>query len=286
MCDDLLAHHHRISSPSHIPLSNAPTWFTTQSTSDRSQNRTWLFLPPESLDQINFTKFFEINAKWSIYSFDKRVLRIFDKSDRAEMVYEMRLANAVASSGGGGGGGGGGSNTTNWLNALKVVEDGAWFRAQHPAKATLVAEEDVLSLIDPSSGTRLGFVTFLGDSTRLLVSEVAVAENYHRSYREKEIEQRLLTAVIRIAAESGLKVWITVNAEDTENLGVYFQMGFVINRTMWVLEKNRGKGEGAKKSSSSSSSSPSWELGNWEGGMVGWKEQWAAALDRIMAGEI
>lgn len=180
------------------------------------------------------------------------------------MTYEMRLATVVV-----------GSNPP-WLNALKVVEDGAWFRTQYPAKATLVAEEDVLSLIDPATGTRLGFVTFLGDSTRLLVSEITVAENYHRSYREKEIEERLLATVVRIAGESGLKVWIMVGAEDTENLGVYFRMGFVINRTMWVMERN-GVEEGAKKSS--------WELGNWEGGMMGWKEQWAAALDRIMAGE-
>lgn len=196
------------------------------------------------------------------------MLRIFDKCDRVEMVYEMRLATVVA-----------GTNP-RWLSALKVVEDGAWFRAQYPAKATLVAEEDVLSLIDPASGARLGFVTFLGDSTRLLVSKVSVAENYHRSYREKEIEERLLMTVVRIAGESGLKVWIMVGAEDIENLGVYFRMGFVINRTMWVMERN-GVEEDVKKSSSSSS----WELGNWEGGMMGWKEQWAAALDRIMAGE-
>lgn len=265
MCDDLLAHHHRISSPSHIPLSNAPTWFTTQNT-DRSQNRTWLFLPPESIEHINFPKFFEINPKWSIYSFDKRVLRLFPKSDRAELVFEMRLANTVSPP----------SDSARSLAALKVVEDGAWFRLQYPAKATLAAEEDVLSLIDPASGVRLGWITFLGDSTRLLISEVTVAESYHRSYREKEIEQRLLTTVIRIAAGSGLKVWVMVGAEDTENLGVYFGMGFVVNRTMWVVEKNVVEETGKKSS---------WELGNWEGGMMGWKEQWAAALDRIMAGE-
>lgn len=183
------------------------------------------------------------------------------------MVYEMRLSNPRENTT---------ADSARWLNNLKVVEDGAWFRQQYPEKATLVAEEDVLSIIDPASGTRLGFITFLGDLTRLLVSDITVAEGYHHSYRGKEIERRLLMTVIRIAEQSGLKVWITTRAEDTENLGIYFEMGFVINRTMWVLEKN-GVGKIEKEST--------WKLGNWEGGMVGWKEQWAAALDRIMAGQ-
>lgn len=108
------------------------------------------------------------------------------------------------------------------------------------------------------------------------MSEITVAENYHHSYREREIERRLLMTVIRIAEKSGLKIWITAKAEDTENLGIYFEMGFVINRTMWLLEKNEV--EVVEKKST-------WKLGNWEGGMVGWKEEWAAALDKIMAGQ-
>lgn len=273
MCDDLLAHHHRISFPSNIPLSNAPTWFTSQSYTDRSLNRTWLFLPADSLDQINLPKFFEINPKWSIYSFDKQILRIFAKSDHTALVYEMRLATPPPTAPKN-------SASSDWLNTLKVVEDGAWFRAQYPEKATLVVEEDVLSLIDPAAGggARLGFVTVLGDSTRLLVTEVAVAENYHRSYREREIVERLLATVVRIAAGSGLKVWVMAQAEETERLGVYFDMGFVVNRTVWVVEKNGVQEETGRRRSP-------WELGNWEGGMGGWKEQWAAALDRIMAGE-
>lgn len=171
------------------------------------------------------------------------------------MVYEMRLASLREALP---------ADSSRWLNTLKVVEDGAWFRQQYPEKSTLVAEEDVLSLIDPVSGIRLGYITFLGDSTRLLVSEISVAESYHHSHREKEIERRLLMTVIRIAEKSGLKVWITAHAEDTENLGIYFEIGFVINRTMWVLEKN-GVEEVEKKSS--------WKLGNWEGGMGNWKRE-------------
>ncbi|KAF8417382.1 hypothetical protein EV426DRAFT_706063 [Tirmania nivea] len=133
MCDDLLAHHHRISAPSSIPLSENPTWFTTQPAKPTdAPPRTYLFLPLSfSIDPATcqsppaapaarrtrtktpvapgsapsapsatttfgyFPAFFDINKRWTIYAFDKSVLALYpQKADRCEMVYEMVYSHA------------------------------------------------------------------------------------------------------------------------------------------------------------------------------------------------
>ncbi|KAG0640357.1 hypothetical protein HOY80DRAFT_1069468 [Tuber brumale] len=288
MSDDLLSHHHLISYPSFIPLSNNPTWYTTQLPKDRSKNRTYLFLPtPTSVSAFKhrIPKFLAINPNWSIYSFDKSILELYTKGTRTSQLYEMRM--------------GCGSQRRGYAsgeNSIgRVVEDGEWFRETYKDEATLVDVEDVLSVVDPS-GVRLAFATCLGDAGRLLVTKVELAEGVKQSVRGGEVVRKLLGTVADIAERGGLRVWINIPVEDAIIVGVLFEMGFVVNRTLWLVEGDAEVvdqsgmsdivvGSGRVKSIMEKKNKVEvWKLPDWEGGMSGWREQWSAALDRIMAG--
>ncbi|KAG0127443.1 hypothetical protein HOY82DRAFT_625241 [Tuber indicum] len=288
MSDDLLSHHHLISYPSFIPLSNNPTWYTTQLPKDRSKNRTYLFLPtPTSVSSFKhrIPKFLAINPNWSIYSFDKSILELYTKATRTSQLYEMRMCGGSQRRG-----------YTGGENSIgRVVEDGEWFRETYKDEATLVDEEDVLSVVDPS-GVRLAFATCLGDAGRLLVTKVEVAEGVKQSVRGVEVVRKLLGTVADIAERGGLRAWINIPVEDAVIVGVLFEMGFVVNRTLWLVEGDAEVvdesgisdivvGSGRVKSVMEKKNKVEvWKLPDWEGGMSGWREQWSAALDRIMAG--
>ncbi|CUS15291.1 unnamed protein product [Tuber aestivum] len=288
MSDDLLSHHHLISYPSFIPLSNNPTWYTTQLPKNRSKNRTYLFLPtPTSVSSFKprIPKFLAINPNWSIYSFDRSILELYTKATRTSQLYEMRM--------GGGGQHGGYAGGESGIG--RVVEDGEWFRQTYKDEATLVDEEDVLSVVDPS-GVRLAFATCLGDAGRLLVTKVEVAEGVKQSVRGVEVIRKLLGTVVDIAERGGLRAWINIPVEDAIVVGALFEMGFVVNRTLWLVESDAEVvdesgvedivvGSGRVRSTTEKKNKVEvWKLPDWEGGMSGWKEQWSAALDRIMAG--
>jgi len=287
MSDDLLSHHHLISYPSFIPLSNNPTWYTTQLPKNRSKNRTYLFLStPTSVPSFKprIQKFLAINPNWSIYSFDRSILELYTKATRTSQLYEMRMGSGSRRVGYTGGENGIG----------RVVEDGDWFRETHTDEATLVDEEDVLSVVDPS-GQRLAFATCLGDAGRLLVTKVEIAEGVKQSVRGVEVVRMLLGTVADIAERGGLRVWINIPVEDVIIVAVLFEMGFVVNRTLWLVEGDEEVadesgfadivvGSGRVKSVVERSKVEVWKLPDWEGGMSGWREQWSAALDRIMAG--
>ncbi|RPB02496.1 hypothetical protein L873DRAFT_1841659 [Choiromyces venosus 120613-1] len=166
----------------------------------------------------------------------------------------------------------------------RVIEDGDWFRATYKDEATLVDDEDVLSVVDPS-GVRLAFATCLGDAGR-------------QSVRGVEVVRKLLGTVVDIAERGGLMVWINIPVEDAIVVGALFEMGFVVNRTLWLVEGDAevvdesgvaaivvGSGR-AKSIMERKSKVEVWKLPDWEGGMSGWREQWSAALDRIMAGGV
>lgn len=208
----------------------------------------------------------------------------YTKATRTSQLYEMRMGSGSRHAG-----------YTGGENRIgRVVEDGEWFRETHKDEATLVNEEDVLSVVD-SSGLRLAFTTCLGDAGRLLVTKIEVAEGVKQSVRGVEVVRMLLGTVADIAERGGLKVWINIPVEDAITVGVLFEMGFVVNRMLWLVEGDAEVkdesgvadivvGSGRVKSVVEKNKVEVWKLPDWEGGMSGWREQWSAALDRIMVG--
>jgi len=235
MCDDLIVNHFFKSSvngstkmltetaDAHVFFQNPPL------------NLLWIFLPPtfepgqvdEWLHQLLGMRYAGKGFDgWSLNAYHKDVaLKIYKDwhATSFDTLYEMRL----------------GVPPQDWSrNSCPpgfVLREDPTFRksvdAQHTS-ATLVEEETTLTVIDEQTSQVAGVITFLADdeTKRIYISNLEVFPSYRRRGLAKALVQQSYRWV-----EEGHTIWLTVFTENIGAVAMYFGLGFVLERCLWVV---------------------------------------------------
>jgi ribosomal protein S18 acetylase RimI-like enzyme len=238
MCDDLISKHYLYSEQSQTihPSPPGTTHFTLRPT-----NATWLFLNVEtalndlgSVRSLLLTHFSRASGKpWTtINSFDPWITTWALREQRlCHLLYEMYLPLDPS------------PPDTSRSEGFRLAEAKEWFVKNHPGKANVLhkAGEQVFCLVDTRKSIRpkAGFVMVLPDeeTRRVYISELEVFE----AYRRQGLARYMLTAMgetFRKYWDGEVTVWLTVFATNVDAVGLYFRMGYKVNRKLFVVERN------------------------------------------------